>query len=338
MKKVVLTMCAVMVVVSLSSKAAIDTAWFRFEEGSAGANIGSLANSGSGADEPCTTGNGVDLYSSDGAQPVYSPDLPGSQIQAGAGGTTYTNSLSDYTPKTNYSTGNYHGSGYIALRGYTSGQHSGFCFNNWVTATIELFYKVPNSATLTQAQNNWQRILYFAPQNIPPGKTGYEIDVRHEPENYGNNKVVFLVDNRTGPQARVEYEGFTAGEWHHIAIVLTGDANDLPAGYEKYRMYVYVDYQLVGSTDISSYGAQEHATQGWFGAWPWWKDDHWEFSGREDCTAMGYYDEIRITYNSHGTHLGGAALTPDQFLRAVPEPATIGLAVVGMLGLISKKR
>ncbi len=319
MKKVVLTICFVVMVGSLSASATIDSAWFRFEGGSAGGNIGALTNSGTGN----ATGTGVDLYSGDGLAPVYSSQVPGSQIQDGVGGTVYSNSLADYTPKTNYSTGVDHGSGYINTMLNDGG------FTSYYTGTIECFYKIPDDATLTQAESNSQHIFCFEKSS---GK-GMEIHLRHQPNGVLEYVVSDLPSNKN-LYISTNTGAFTAGSWHHIAMVFTGDASDLPGQYETGKVYCYLDYQLIGSGDVPS--SSGTANEGWFGNWPWYGNNQWNL--RENTTAMGYYDDIRITYNSHGSHLGAAALTPDQFLRAVPEPATIGLLCVGIVGLLRRKR
>ncbi len=323
MRRVILIMCLVVIVGSLSASAAIDTAWFRFEDGSAGGNIGTLANSGTGT----TSGNGVDWYSTDGLQPVYSSQVPGPQIQDGLGGAVYSNGISNYTPPTTSgSSSDNHGSGYLAIR-------NDFGIASYYSTTIECFYMIPNQEMLAQAESNTQHVWFFNKSNH---SNALNIEVRHQP---GGN-LEFVVGAPGKPTQYITYTGFTAGQWHHIAMVFTDSSlssDDFGGNYEPGKIYAYVDYQLVDSKDIPS--APYADDFGYFGAWPWWDSDHWELQGgREKTMSMGYYDEIRLTYNSHGSHLGGAALTPDQFLRAVPEPASVGLMLMGALGLWYRKR
>ena len=51
---------------------------------------------------------------------------------------------------------------------------------------------------------------------------------------------------------------------------------------------------------------------------------------------MGNYDELRFVFGT-GEHLDEAALHPDDFLRMVPEPATVVFLMLGF-GLLKRRR
>ena len=102
-------------------------------------------------------------------------------------------------------------------------------------------------------------------------------------------------------------------EWHHIALVRSG------AGTDNDLVQLFVDYKLDGERSLNT---------GQFTIEP----DFFRL-GR-DVRGTGYYyqgllDEFRITR---------AALGVDQFLLAVPEPSSLMLAAVGLLGLVALGR
>lgn len=300
------TICLVLMVVVHNLSAAVATAWLRFEEGTPGSAIISPTNTGTFSS---ITTTGVDLHTGDGLQPVYSSLVGGQQVQDGVDGTLYANTRSDDTPRTNVG-GTDHGSGYLDMRG--------FYLNSWVTTTIECFYKITD---LNLAEANGQYIWYFAPNDIDASNNSdYHINLRHE----AGGKLTFLQYNLNTPsQNRVNYTGFTADEWHHLAVVFTGDASGLssdPVAYTNARFYAFVDYELIGSGPVSS--AVHGADRAWFGNFPWWNSGDPVWHMRDNQTPVAFYDEIRITTNSGGTHEPGAALQPTEFLQMMQVAGT----------------
>ncbi len=99
-------------------------------------------------------------------------------------------------------------------------------------------------------------------------------------------------------------------EWQHLAIVKE------PGIYS-----VYIDSQLVASGGVSGSGNDPVVI------YPGWPGDR--TIGGESGTWRGWLDEIRFS---------DEALTPDQFLNAVPEPSTIILLMAGVVALVLARR
>ena len=99
----------------------------------------------------------------------------------------------------------------------------------------------------------------------------------------------------------------TTGEWQHVALVLQ------PSEYS-----IYVDGLLQYNGSIPTGGEGPYFFPG--------TDITGDRTiGGESGTWRGYIDEFRIS---------DEALTPDQFLIAVPEPDTIGLLGIGMCWIV----
>lgn len=124
-------------------------------------------------------------------------------------------------------------------------------------------------------------------------------------------------------------EGLT-GKWYAMAGVSDGKLlslylNDLAAG---------TGYQLVAQTDLTLQGSPNTALTPGLGSGSDWVAGDFSvgrglYSGGHGDRAYGFIDEVRL---SEG------ALTPDQFLFAVPEPSVIALAAFGGLLLSLRRR
>ena len=94
------------------------------------------------------------------------------------------------------------------------------------------------------------------------------------------------------------------GMWHHIAATFD-DELDL--------FQLFVDYELAGQMTLANGGELMY------------DGSPLQIGG----SFIGWLDEVRLS---------GIALTPDQFLRAVPEPATLSLLGLGSLALLRRRR
>ena len=98
--------------------------------------------------------------------------------------------------------------------------------------------------------------------------------------------------------------------WQHFALVKQ------PGGYQT-----YIDGLLIADESLPS------ATDGPYSfAGTAMTGDR--TIGGDDGTFSGWIDEFRIS---------DTALTPDQFLCAIPEPSTLGLLLLGAAGLVWRK-
>lgn len=104
-------------------------------------------------------------------------------------------------------------------------------------------------------------------------------------------------------------EDMLFNEWQHVALVVEAD-----------EYSVYVDGQLLNN-DNSVGGSYEFYGDPTLGT---------RTIGGESGTFRGWIDEFRIS---------DEALSPSQFLNAaIPEPGTLGLLGLGLLGLTVRKR
>lgn len=100
---------------------------------------------------------------------------------------------------------------------------------------------------------------------------------------------------------------FNDGNWHHIALSYDGTTRAVD---------IYMDYQRVGG-GTATFDLVYETQNLVFGA---------SGGGR---AFNGLMDEIRLS---------DSVLTTDQFLRAIPEPGTALLALLGSLGLLRRRR
>ena len=305
--RVLLLTAATICVVSAAMPAGIHTAWYRFEDGTAGDTIGTLTNSG---DSGSLTAVGR-AFHTDGTEPKYS-DVAGGQVQDGLGGTEYPNTRSDFVGMTTADTGNPHGGGVIDIQGLN--------LVSYFTNTVEFFYRTPSDISLSRGK----RLLKTGGPNFNE-VNDYGLEIRQESDDA-------LYVQKTGPDQVVGGYGgagfMQPDTWYHMAVVMidsggdgdlpaeaVGDDDGTPVYYQSGYVYFFINY------DLALYGPAgggQTSTRMWLGGYPPYQSWADPTEGRLDTTTLGYYDEIRLTMGwGGGTHLDAAALHPDGFLRII---------------------
>ena len=167
--------------------------------------------------------------------------------------------------------------------------------------TIEGYFRIDSEPAPTQSE------LFVYKRDNAQGGLGYQLWM----DKYA--RVHVMVDN--GPQnARVAWDDTRVddGQWHHFAGVRDNDD----------WLHIYID----GVEDTTP-----HANGGGKAPFPGDLTNGFGLRvGSAGLTGMtGYLDEIRIS---------NVALTPDQFLNAIPEPSSVALALLGSVFLAVRRR
>ena len=173
--------------------------------------------------------------------------------------------------------------------------------------TIEFFAKTPARDSRAIVLGTYAGGALDA-MNIEIGGSGHGA-------NQGHLRVFFQNIDPEG-NAYTDFFGATDisdEQWHHVALVRSG------AGTASDLVQLFVDYKLDGQKSLNT---GQFITEADF------------FRLGRDYRSTGYYyegllDEFRITR---------AALGVDQFLLAVPEPSSLALAAIGLLGLVAFAR
>ncbi|MDD5705533.1 MAG: hypothetical protein PHR35_06375 [Kiritimatiellae bacterium] len=315
--------------VAANLDAGVVTAWYRFEEGTAGADLddsGYLVNSG----DASTSAFGRNWHT-DGSQPKYAP-VEASRLQVGASGGYLSNRLCDGTGASMLDTDVLHGGGVVDMYG--------FSFNGDRTQTIEFFYRTPPAAEWEVATNIQERI-FMCNKVSPVNHQAYILQIRYLPSGGLYLMQTAYTNASTLCQNACAWTGPTQPDtWYHFAMVLI-DGSDAtngvlpdkvvgqnPSGggdvhYEAGKSYFFINHELVkvGPHFTSYYNP---AARAWFGGNPE-NYKNWEVPTGVymNLSTIGYYDEIRFTFNAGGSHDLAAALHPDDFLRMAPLPGTV---------------
>ena len=121
------------------------------------------------------------------------------------------------------------------------------------------------------------------------------------------------------------------GVWHSLAATSDGSTLSL---YLKLLEGTTTDYTLIAQADLAASGSPNTALTAGTGDGGDWDAGNWTvgrglYAGGHGDRAYGFIDETRIS---------DTALTPSQFLWAVPEPSTALLTLPALLGLLRRRR
>ncbi len=284
---------------------ATTVAYYRFEEGSAGAflegNFGgspfALTNDASGNGNHMRTFNSPPHVGPD-TSPRYNPTVPvGSVPLTGA-----ANNLSFHFGAGTGVDGN---NDDVYVGATPTGTSLNADLDNGSTFTIEAWVRANDAdrwATFIGRDNfageafqTFPGLFYFQRSN-DGGATQNHIKVQAE-NKAGDTVAVFAL------------APMNSNTWYHVAAV--GDGSNLS---------LFIDGVLQNSTPFDGL-FDSPSNQGW-------TIGRGFFNGPADFWD-GYIDEVRFS---------STALTPDQFLNAVPEPVSLALLAMGSLMMLARRR
>lgn len=174
--------------------------------------------------------------------------------------------------------------------------------------TIEAFAKVSDDT------GNYSEII----QKPRSGGFTWQFDLRGDSDGDGDyDRLAMRVDSNDGDNGSVNqhYTGshpeaiLTDGAWHHIAATYN----------EPTRTFtMFVDYEEVGQFTLSNNGVLQY------------DGSELRLGGQSNTSSLiGNLDEVRLSR---------VVLGPDQFLRVVPEPGALVLALSGLGLLLATRR
>ncbi|MBP8605683.1 MAG: PEP-CTERM sorting domain-containing protein [Phycisphaerae bacterium] len=314
MKKYVV-MLAVAAVVSAMTAHAATVAYWRFEEGPANANVPHPVANGvfyPGVADSSGNGYALSVWAEGWAGYAYKTDVAGPVISGQANNFSVKNT-----------------GGYPAM--FTE-PDAGIQFIEPAAFTIEATFKLENGGYKTivgrdsrgtATINSDLAALYF--QAVPNNGLAIKFcDVSgywHEAIAPANSYIGF--DWSTNP------DGLNT-PWYSMAAVSDGSTLSL---YLR-NVTEGQAWQLIAQTDMTQSGSSNTALTKGLGSGGDWVAGTWSvgrglYAGGHGDRAYGFIDEVRIS---------DAALSVDQFLMVVPEPATLLLLGMGSLLAIRRKQ
>jgi len=316
MRRVAIGVTVVLTLVAGVAARADVVGWWRMGDSDVGAVAGgALTTTVSEVNSPVLDAANVNA-------PLYGADVPGPIIRDPLNGIGRTNTLSLDASGSNARV-RVPNHSLLDIGGGGPGEATDF--------TMEMFIKLVAEPT---SYNSFATRSEAQPSPNPPYEPRLQIDFDHGSSASSFGKLRARIDlndqyNRVprGDYLYIDTDGatgnpadYTTGDpaaqgdgindptsqaWHHIALVYT--VND-------HRFRIYTDYIAGTSTTLTD---------------PFTHADTSLQIGKFTGAGGLYIDEFRY---SEG------ALTPDEFLRVVPEPATLTLLALGGLGLLAKRR
>lgn len=229
--------------------------------------------------------NGANVAAKDGGSPAaFTNDVPGARIIDGVDGKV----LSRNNTKSLYFANSKVSWSDASDIHYLSKTLAGEDRTSW---TVEFFMKA------TSEQATWARIMSALGGGSWSAWSPYIIEAKSTPRRF------FLCGLNGNPQIKFNTD-VCDGKWHHVAFSFEPNNDRLEPTNSVAKLYIDYDqfYAEAQTPNIFKYPENLHFVLGGIG------------NAATDTGYFGLIDELRVS---------AGALTPSQFLRAVPEEATV---------------